>query len=184
VTPQPTFSTRFETSAGVFVLDVHHDWAPRAADRFFRLVQATFYTGARVFRVVPGFVVQFGLSGDPAMTETWRAAEFVPDHVCQTNAHGFASFAMRDMKATTQIFINLADNASLDERGFAPFARVSAGLDVVHRFYSGYGDCRPRGHGPDQLRVMAEGQQYLADEFPLLDYVIDAAVVEPVVDAG
>jgi peptidyl-prolyl cis-trans isomerase A (cyclophilin A) len=170
-----TFRVRFTTSRGTFVVAVTRAWAPLGADRFYNLVQAGYFDGTRFFRVVPGFVVQFGLHGDPRVNAAWRAARIEDDAVRQTNARGRITFATAGPGTrTTQLFVNLKDNRSLDGMGFAPFGEVSAtGMAVVDAIHSGYGEL------PDQGRITTEGNAYLESSFPRLDYVRKAEVVRP-----
>jgi peptidyl-prolyl cis-trans isomerase A (cyclophilin A) len=173
------FKVLFETSAGDFVVEVERDAAPLGADRFFNLVHRGYYDDVRFFRVVPGFVVQFGLSGDPEVAAAWRGARIEDDPVLGSNLRGTLTYAMAGPGTrTVQVFINLADNARLDDQGFAPFGTVTGGMDVVERLYGGYGDGAPRGQGPAQDRITLEGEAYLAEEFPLLDRVIRARILE------
>jgi cyclophilin family peptidyl-prolyl cis-trans isomerase len=173
-----TFNVRFTTSKGDFVVEVISDWAPNGADRFYNLVRHGFYDGTRFFRALDGFMVQFGLHGDPAVTDAWQTERIMDDPVRQSNERGNVSFAMAGQDTrTTQIFINLADNPQLDEMGFAPIGRVIEGMDVVAQLHTGYGEGPPRGAGPNQVRLRAEGNAYLAREFPELDHV-ERAVVE------
>ena len=173
------FKVLFETSAGDFVVQVERDAAPLGADRFYNLVQQGYYDQVRFFRVVPGFVVQFGLSGDPEVAGAWRGARIDDDPVQASNLRGTLTFAMAGPGTrTVQVFINLADNARLDAQGFAPFGTVTGGMDVVDRLYGGYGEGAPRGQGPAQDRIAQEGEAYLAESFPLLDQVIRARILE------
>jgi peptidyl-prolyl cis-trans isomerase A (cyclophilin A) len=185
------FKVLFETTAGDFVVEVERALAPLGADRFYNLVRNGYYDGVRFFRVVPGFVVQFGLSGDPEISAAWRGARIEDDSVRASNVRGFITYAMGGPGTrTVQVYINLGDNSRLDAQGFAPFGRVSGGMDVVEALHGGYGEGAPRGQGPDQGRIGAEGEAYLAAEFPLLDRVIRAEVVreeripEPPVSPG
>src|SRR5262249_40823901 len=133
------FRVKFETSKGDFVLQVSKDWAPLGAERFFQLVQTGFYDGARFFRVLSGFMAQFGIAGDPKVQSLWRMSPILDDPVKQTNSKGRISFAMAGPRSrTTQVFINLVDNTRLDSSGFAPFGEVVSGMDVVERLYTGY----------------------------------------------
>ena len=174
-----TFQVRFETSKGPFTVEVVRDWAPRGADRFYELVHDKFFDDARFFRVVKGFVVQFGIHKDPEVSARWRQLQFVDDPVKQSNKRGYLSYATSGPNTrTTQVFINLADNARLDARGFAPFGRVTEGMEVVDKLYAGYGDSPPMGYyGPDQNKIEAEGNAYLERSFPRLDSVKTARVV-------
>jgi peptidyl-prolyl cis-trans isomerase A (cyclophilin A) len=167
-----TYRAQFETSKGNFTIEVSRERAPLGADRFYNLVKNGFYDGARFFRVLPGFVVQFGIPADPSVASAWRAARIADDPVSGTNDRGSATFATAGPNTrTTQVFINLADNANLDTMGFAPFGRVTEGMDVVGELYSGYGEGAPRGRGPDQGRIQTEGNAYLEKQFPKLDYI-------------
>jgi len=177
-----TFRVRFETSAGPFTVLVHRAWAPRGATRFYRLVEAGYFDGNRFFRVIPGFVVQFGISGDTARALAWRRRPIRDDRVTKSNTRGTLTFAAAGPDTrTSQIFINLTDNARLDGMGFAPFGEVVEGMATVDSLYSGYGDGPPRGEGPEQGRIFREGNAYLEKEFPKLDYIRTARVVG---DAG
>jgi peptidyl-prolyl cis-trans isomerase A (cyclophilin A) len=173
------YKVLFETSAGDFVVAVERALAPRGADRFYNLVRAGYYDGVRFFRVVPGFVVQFGLSGDPEISSAWRTARIPDDSVRASNTRGMITYAKGGPDTrTVQVYVNLGDNSRLDDQGFAPFGRVSGGMDVVDALYGEYGDGPPRGQGPTQDRIGAEGETYLAAEFPELDQVIRATVVQ------
>ncbi|HVX67445.1 MAG TPA: peptidylprolyl isomerase [Bryobacteraceae bacterium] len=177
-TAPETFKAQFETSKGNFTIEVTRAWAPLGADRFYSLVKNGFFEGARFFRVLPGFVVQFGIPGDPAIARTWRSARIPDDPVTQSNTKGMITFATAGPNTrTTQVFINVADNDNLDAMGFAPFGRVTEGLDVVGQLHSGYGEGAPHGRGPDQGRIQSEGNAYLERDFPKLDYIKKTAVV-------
>jgi peptidyl-prolyl cis-trans isomerase A (cyclophilin A) len=157
------------------------DWAPIGADRFFELVEGHFYDGSRFFRVRPKFVVQFGINKDPKVSELWRQLKLPDDPVKQKNTRGFVSFAKDGPGSrTTQIFINLANNAQqLDARGFAPFARVVEGMDVVDKLYATYGEVQSLGGGgPDPQKIEGLGEEYLERSFPRLDKIMKAAIVE------
>ncbi len=174
------FKARFETSKGAVVIEVHRDWAPNGADRFYNLVKNGFYDNARFFRVIKGFMVQFGINGDPALSSGWRAATIPDDPAKQSNQRGFITFATSGPNSrTTQVFINFGDNAGLDNQGFAPFGQVVAGMEVVDQLFGGYGEGAPRGAGPDQSRVQREGNAYLTKEFPKLDFVKKATLDKP-----
>jgi peptidyl-prolyl cis-trans isomerase A (cyclophilin A) len=177
-TAPATFRVKFETSKGDFVVEVKKDWAPVGADRFYLLVKRGFFDNARFFRVVRGFVVQFGINGDPKVQSLWSTAVIPDDRVKGSNKKGSLTFAMRGRNTrTTQIFINLADNVSLDGQGFAPFGLVVEGMPVVERLYSSYGDMPPRGNGPDPQQIQTRGNAYLEQRFPRLDYIIKAHVL-------
>jgi len=172
-----TYRVAFDTSKGVFVVEVTRSWAPRGADRFYELVLKKIYDGARFYRIVPRFVVQFGLKGDPATDDYWSRMYIPDDPVTQNNRRGTLSFAMAGAATrTTQVFINLQDNTRLDTMGFAPFGEVVSGMDVVDQLFKGYGDAPPSGAGPEQSRVRDEGNEYLERYFPRLDYIKSARV--------
>jgi cyclophilin family peptidyl-prolyl cis-trans isomerase len=178
--PAPVERVRFETSQGAFVIEAHRSWAPHAFDRFHELVASHFFDGARFFRVRAGFIAQFGIPGDPKLASEWRNRTIPDDPVRQTNARGTLAFASlpEPNSRTTQIFINLADNARLDPQGFAPFARVVSGMDVVDRLYSGYGEAAAGGmRAGHQQKLFEEGNAYLEREFPKLDVIVRADFV-------
>jgi peptidyl-prolyl cis-trans isomerase A (cyclophilin A) len=176
--PAPAiYKAKFDTSKGAFLVEVHRDWAPRGADRFYNLVKNGFYDNARFFRVVSGFMVQFGVNGDPRISAVWHEAGIKDDPVRQTNQRGFVTFATAGPDTrTTQVFINYGDNSRLDTMGFAPFGRIVSGLNVVDALYSGYGEGAPHGAGPAQERIQREGNAYLTSEFPKLDYIKKATI--------
>lgn len=172
-----TYRADFETSKGKFTIEVTRAAAPLGADRFYELIQNGFYDGARFFRVLPGFVVQFGIPGDPALARQWRSNRIADDPVNGTNAKGSVTFATAGPGTrTTQVFINLGNNKGLDSQGFAPFGRVVEGMSVVEQLHSGYGEGAPHGRGPDQGRIQSEGNAYLEKQFPKLDYIVRATV--------
>ena len=174
-----TFRVRFETTKGPFVVEVTRGWAPRGADRFYNLVRAGYYDDVAFFRVIEGFMVQFGIHGDPRVNAVWREARIPDDPVTQSNRRGMVTYAMAGPDTrTTQLFINFRDNKGLDSQGFAPFGGVVEGLAVVDSLYSGYGEGAPRGMGPDQGRAQAEGNAYLRGSFPRMDFVRTARVVK------
>lgn len=169
---------KFTTSRGDFVVEVTRQWAPLGADRFYNLVKNGFYDGASFFRVLPGFVVQFGISPDPQIARAWSRATLRDDPVLRSNNPGTLSFATAGKDSrTTQVFINLADNTALDRMGFSPFGKVIEGMEVVEKLYSGYGEGAPQGSGPDQGRLQAEGKAYLEKSFPKLDSVRKAVLL-------
>jgi peptidyl-prolyl cis-trans isomerase A (cyclophilin A) len=173
-----TCQIRFDTSQGSFTIEINRAWAPKGADRFYTLVRSGFYDGARFFRVLPGFVVQFGIPADPQVARSWRTARLEDDPVTQANTKGTITFATSGPNSrTTQVFINLGDNRNLDSMGFAPFGRITEGMDVVEKLHSGYGEGSPHGRGPDQGRIQSEGNAYLQKSFPKLDYVERAAIL-------
>lgn len=176
-----TFLARFDTSQGAFVIEVHRDWAPLGADRFYNLVKNGFYDDCRFFRVLSGFMAQVGMNGDPSIQRVWGGANFKDDPVKGSNKRGFVTFAKASVpnSRSTQFFINLVDNDFLDPQGFAPFGQVTEGMTVVDKLYSAYG----RNNVPDQGQITAEGNAYLAKEYPKLDYIrkatIEKAAVPP-----
>ena len=165
------YKAGFDTSAGKFVITVHRDWAPKGADRFFNLVKNGFYDEARFFRVVPNFMVQFGINGDPSIQRNWANANITDDPVKQSNKKGYVTFATRGKDTrTTQVFINFKDNGFLDSQGFAPFGEVASGMDVVEKITDQYGE------KPNQGTIQQQGNTYLKAQFPKLDYVKKAAI--------
>jgi peptidyl-prolyl cis-trans isomerase A (cyclophilin A) len=175
-----TYSVEFDTTKGTFVVTVHRAWAPRGADRFYNLVRAGFFDGNEFFRVVKGFVVQFGISGFPQVSRAWRNTNIADDPVKAHNTSGTITFADAGPNTrTTQVFINLGNNsgapARLDSQGFAPFGEVTSGMGVVDRLYGGYDDTPTN----DQAQIEQEGNAFLKKRFPKLDAVIRARVVKP-----
>lgn len=173
-----TFKVLFETTAGDFVVQVVRGWAPLGADRFYNMARLGYFEGVRFFRVVPRFVVQFGLHPDPQVSAAWRNASLPDDSVRTSNRRGTLTFATAGPNTrSNQYFINLVDNTRLDGQGFAPIGEVVGGMDAVDRFHAGYGEMPPSGRGPDQGRIMREGEAYLASEFPLLDRILRVRVL-------
>jgi peptidyl-prolyl cis-trans isomerase A (cyclophilin A) len=173
------YNAKFDTSKGSFVIEVHRDWSPNGADRFYNLVKNGFYDDVRFFRVIDGFMVQFGINGDPNVSGVWREAAIPDDKVKQSNQRGMVSFATAGPNTrTTQVFINFGDNGPLDGQGFSPFGKVVSGMEVVDSLYNGYGEGAPGGLGPEQGRVQMEGNAYLKQDFPKLDYVKKATIAE------
>ncbi len=167
-----TFKVKLETSKGDIIIEVSRSWAPRGADRFYNLVKNGFYDEARFFRVVPNFVVQFGMNANPRISQIWSNAQFRDDPVLKTNRKGAVTFATAGPNSrTTQVFINLKANAFLDSQGFAPFGQVVEGMDVVESLYSGYGEA------PDQAMILNQGNAYLNRQFPKLDYIRKAVIM-------
>jgi peptidyl-prolyl cis-trans isomerase A (cyclophilin A) len=168
------YEVTFKTTAGDFVVTVTRAWAPLGADRFYNLVKHRFFTDAAFFRVVPGFIVQFGLSANPAVNKVWDKASIKDDPVTQSNHTAYLTFATAGPNTrTTQLFINLGENGSLDGQGFAAFGQVTTGMDVVQKIYSGYGE------SPDQAQITSQGKAYLDKSFPKLDHIISATVTSP-----
>jgi peptidyl-prolyl cis-trans isomerase A (cyclophilin A) len=175
-----TYKAKFTTTQGVFVVEVTRAWAPLGADRFYNLVKNGFFTDASFFRVISGFMVQFGLSAKPAISEKWSHAAIPDDPVTQSNKRGYITFATAGPNTrTTQVFVNFGDNGRLDSEGFAPFGQVVEGMDVVDKLYSGYGEGAPQGSGPDQSQIEAKGKAYLDSDFPKLDSIKSAVIVPP-----
>lgn len=172
------FRVKFETTKGDFVVDVTRAWAPRGVDRLYELLTQHYFDGCKFFRVVPRFVVQFGLNGDPAISQHWSEMTIPDDPVKVHNTKGTLSYAKAGPATrTTQIFINLQDNPGLDGMGFSPFGKISSGMEVVESFFKGYGDGPPQGVGPEQARIRSEGNPYLERYFPRLDGIKTATVV-------
>lgn len=174
-----TYKAQFDTSKGSFVLEVNRAWAPHGADRFYNLVKNGFYDNVRFFRVLTGFMAQFGINGSPAVSAHWRGANIPDDPVKQSNTRGMITFATSGPNSrTTQVFINFGNNGQLDRSGFAPFGHVVSGMNVVDKLYAGYGEGAPSGAGPDQGQAQAQGNAYLTKAFPKLDYVKKATIVK------
>jgi peptidyl-prolyl cis-trans isomerase A (cyclophilin A) len=178
-TAPATFRVKFQTGQGDFVVETQRDWAPLGVDRFYNLVKNGFYDGTCFFRVISGFMAQFGIHGDPKVAAAWRQERIQDDPVKQSNKRGSISYATAGPGTrTTQLFINYADNSQLDKMGFAPIGRVVEGLAVVDRLYAGYGEGAPQGKGPNQGRIQMEGNDYLTKNFPQLDCITKATIVE------
>jgi len=169
------YQVKFVTTRGEFTLTVTRAWAPLGADRFYNLVKHHFYDNASVFRVVPAFVAQFGISSSPAVTAAWKGTDIKDDPVTQSNKKGYVTFATAGPNTrTTQVFINLKDNTGLDSRGFAPFGVVDEkGMNVVEMFYDQYGD----NAGIDQGKIETQGKSYLEKGFPKLDTIKSATLL-------
>jgi peptidyl-prolyl cis-trans isomerase A (cyclophilin A) len=172
-----SYKVKFDTTKGAFVIQVTRAWAPNGADRFYNLVKNGFYDNVRFFRVISGFMVQFGINGDPQLSARWRQAQIKDDAVTQSNKRGMITFATAGPNTrTTQVFINFADNTNLDGMGFAPFGRIVSGMNVVDALNAEYGEGAPRGRGPDQGKLQSEGNAYLAREFARMDYIKKATI--------
>lgn len=166
------FKAEFGTTKGNFVVEVHRDWAPMGADRFYNLVRGGFFTNAAFFRVVPNFMVQFGLNANAAVNGAWRNANLRDDPVKQSNKRGYITFATAGPNTrTTQLFINFKDNGFLDSQGFAPFGEVVEGMDVVDKINSQYGET------PDQGAIQSQGDAYISKNFPNIDKIKSARIV-------
>jgi peptidyl-prolyl cis-trans isomerase A (cyclophilin A) len=166
------YEVKFTTTKGDFTVQVNRAWAPLGADRFYNLVKHGFFTGAPFFRVVPGFIIQFGLTPDPAVNRAWQNASIKDDPVTQSNKPGYLVFATAGPNTrTTQLFINFGNNTFLDGQGFAPFGQVTDGMDVVKNLYSGYGE------RPDQGAITSQGKAYIEKNFPNIDSIKSATVL-------
>ena len=173
-----TYKAKFDTSAGVFVIEVHRDWAPLGADRFYNLVKNGFYDDVRFFRVLDGFMAQFGMSGNPGISAAWTTQRLKDDPVKQSNKRGFVTFATAGPNTrTTQLFVNYGDNTSLDKQGFSPFGEVTTGMDVVDKLYNGYGEIYKRSDFQLQ-QFLTQGNAYLAKGFPRMDSVKAATIAQ------
>jgi peptidyl-prolyl cis-trans isomerase A (cyclophilin A) len=169
------FQATFKTTKGDFTIEVHRNWARHGADRFYNLVKSGFYDHTKVFRAVPNFVVQFGISPYPEVSKQWRSATIPDDLVTVHNQRGGVTFAAAGPNTrTTQVFINLGDNRSLDNGGFAPFGAVTKGMDIVDKLYSGYGD-EPTSH---QGEMQLQGNAWLEKNYPKLDSIESARVTD------
>ena len=173
------FKAKFTTSKGDFTMLVTREWSPRGADRFYGLVKNGFFDGVVFFRVVSGFMAQFGIHGSPEVSAAWRNAKIQDDPVVQSNKRGMVTYAKGGANSrTTQVFINYTDkNERLDGMGFSPFGKVVEGMEVVDSLYSGFGDGPPGGRGPNQGQIQAEGNAYLKRDFKELDYIKTARIV-------
>ena len=172
------FHVKLDTSKGPVTVEIHREWAPIGVDHFYNLVKTGFFDNARFFRVVRGFVVQFGIAANPETHRLWQNTSLPDDPVQQPNTRGMVTYATPGPNSrTTQIFINLRDNRqSLDKQGFAPFGKVTEGMDVVDSFYNSYGDMAPNGQGPDPQLIQTRGNEYLESRFPRLDYIKKATI--------
>jgi peptidyl-prolyl cis-trans isomerase A (cyclophilin A) len=170
------FKASFDTDAGRFVIEVHRDWAPNGADRFYNLVKSGYFDGVKFFRVIPGFMVQFGMHGDPAVNTAWTGAKIQDDPVKESNKRGYITFAKPNApnSRSSQVFINFADNSSLDSQGFAPFGKVVTGMDVVDKINAKHG-ATP---GNDQGNIAAGGNAYLDKTYPGLTTIKQATIVQ------
>lgn len=172
------YAVKFTTTKGDFTVDVHRAWAPIGADRFYQLVKVGYFDDVAFFRVVAGFMAQLGIHGNPQVNDAWRNQRIIDDPVVKSNKRGYVSFATSGPNSrVNQFFINFGDNARLDPMGFAPFGKVRdmATVDALH---AGYGEGAPRGRGPSQALMQRRGNEYLRSEFPKLDYVVRATIVD------
>lgn len=168
------FSAKFETSAGDFVVEVKRELSPNGVDRFYNLVSNGFYNEQRFFRVVPGFIVQWGMHGDPDVTAKWHDATIPDDPVKASNGPGTITFAKTNQPntRTSQLFINFGDNAGLDAQGFAAFGTVTEGMEVVNAINTEY------GQKPSQGQIAEDGNKYLTKLFPNMDFIKTAYILE------
>jgi len=172
------FRAKFQTSQGDFVVEARRAWAPHGVDRFHELLRTRYFDQGRFFRVVPGFIAQFGVHRDFNVHGKWREYFIADDPPVRKNLRGTLAYAMSGSTTrATEIFINLADNPALDQQGFAPFAQVVQGMDVVDKFYAGYGEMRPEGKYIDPTRVEGEANEYLVQRFPNLDYILRTEIL-------
>ena len=175
-----SFKVKFETSKGNFTVEVTRSLAPNGADRFYNLVRSGYFKNVAFFRVIPGFMCQFGIHGDPKVADAWNKdkAQIPDDAVKASNTRGAVTFATAGPNTrTTQLFINFGDNSRLDKTGFSPFGKVTEGMDIVDKINGEYGEAAPSGRGPNQSRIQTEGNAYLKKDFPNLDYIKSATVV-------
>lgn len=173
-----TFKVKFDTTKGEIIMDVTRSWAPNGADRFYNLVKNGYFTDIAFFRVISGFMAQFGIHGDPQVSAMWREANITDDPVKQSNTRGMVSFATAGPDTrTTQLFINYGDNSFLDGQGFSPFAKVTKGMEVVDSLYGDYGEDAPSGNGPNQGQIQMQGNAFLKKYFTKLDYIKSAEIL-------
>lgn len=172
------FRVQFQTSQGDFVVEAARAWSPHGVDRFHELVRNRFFDQARFFRVLPGFIAQFGVHRDFNVQATWRNLFIVDDPQKEKNLRGTLAFAKSGPNTrATEIFINLADNQALDDQSFVPFAKIVQGIEVIDKLYAGYGEMRPEGKWIDRARVEEETNEYLVQRFPKLDYITRAQIL-------
>lgn len=174
-----SFKAQFETTKGKITFEVTRSLSPNGADRFYNLVRSGYFKDLAFFRVIPGFMCQFGIHGDPAVSAKWREANIADDVVKGSNTRGTITFATAGPNTrTTQMFINFGDNVNLDGQGFSPFGKVVEGMDVVDKINSEYGEGAPNGGGPNQGRIQEQGNAYLKKDFPNLDYINSASITQ------
>jgi peptidyl-prolyl cis-trans isomerase A (cyclophilin A) len=173
------YRVKMQTTAGDFIIEVHREWAPLGADRFYNLVKIGYFDNVAFFRVLAGFMAQAGFHGNPAVSKVWLNARIKDDPVKQSNYPGTVTFATGGPNTrTAQFFVNYGDNSYLDDSGFAPFGKVVEGMESVKALYSGYGEGQPNGKGPSQAKLYRGGNTYLEAEFPELDYITRASIVD------
>ncbi len=171
------FKVKFDTTKGPVVIDLHRDWAPRGVDRFYNLVRGGFFSGVRFFRVIPNFMAQFGINGDPAVNEAWEKVRLLDDPANgQSNVRGMLTYGTTGQPNTrgTQLFINYKDNSFLDKQGFVPIGQVVEGMEAVDMLYSEYGS----GPQNEQGTIVQQGNKFLQTKYPKLDYIKTATVVK------
>jgi peptidyl-prolyl cis-trans isomerase A (cyclophilin A) len=174
-----SFKVKFETTKGNFTVEVTRSLSPNGADRFYNLARSGYFKDVAFFRVIPGFMCQFGIHGDPKVSAAWRKAQIPDDTVKGSNTRGAITFATAGPNTrTSQLFISFGDNSRLDRTGFSPFGKVTDGMDVVDKINGEYGEGAPSGRGPDQGRIQTEGNAYLKKDFPNLDYIKSTTVVQ------
>ena len=174
-----SFKVKFETTKGNFTVEVTRSLSPNGADRFYNLARSGYFKDVAFFRVIPGFMCQFGIHGDPKVSAAWRKAQIPDDTVKGSNTRGAITFATAGPNTrTAQLFISFGDNSRLDRTGFSPFGKVTEGMDVVDKINGEYGEGAPSGRGPDQGRIQMEGNAYLKKDFPNLDYIKSTTVVQ------
>jgi peptidyl-prolyl cis-trans isomerase A (cyclophilin A) len=178
--PAPdVYRVLFDTTQGSFIVEVRKEWAPKGAERFWKLVTSGFFNNSRFFRVRPDFIAQFGLAADPQETAVWNASPIDDDPVKEKNRKGTISFAQAGARSRrTQVFVNLKDNMALDKDGFAPFGKILEGIDVFAKLYAGYGEWDPPGRGPNVARIQTQGNSYLDAQYPRLDKILRAKVIK------
>jgi len=179
-TAPDVFKVKFECSNGTFIVEFHKDWSPTGVQRVYDLVKSGFYDKARFFRVIEGFMAQFGMAGDPAVHAKWSSKTIQDDPVKKSNVPGMVTFAKTGMpnSRSTQLFINFGNNSFLDRQGFAPIGQVVEGMEVVNSLYSKYGEGAPSGRGPSQGTIAQQGNAYLESKFPELDYIKKASIIQ------
>jgi peptidyl-prolyl cis-trans isomerase A (cyclophilin A) len=173
------YRAKFETSKGDFVVEVTRAWAPRGADRFHELLRMHYFDEGRFFRVLPGFIAQFGIHKDFNVHATWRELVIADDPPREKNVRGTLALAQSGPNTrATEVFINLKDNPELDDQGFTPFGKIVEGVEIIDTLYSGYGELGPKGKGPNAGRAENEANEYIVPRFPQLDYIKRARLVE------
>lgn len=174
------FKVKLETTKGDVMLELHRDWAPQGADRFYAMVKLGFFQDVAFFRVLDGFMAQFGMHGKPEVQAAWNKVPIEDDPVKQSNKRGTITFAKKGTpnSRTTQVFINFRDNPQLDSMGFAAFGKVTEGMEVIDSLHNGYGEGAPKGKGPSQMLIERNGNAYLREKFPELDWLVKATLVE------